>query len=572
VDLGSGTESRVRVLIVINKEAAAWRGAPALRDAVLRLEARAPVCVAERPAAMMAGGMHALQQQPRHGASLEMLLRTPDALVLGPTPIVRAVRILRSSAELDALAELSGIHPSIVAASLAEHANAYAGGITLIVVDCTPRATAGLACLCGAASAAGVPLKGCAVSSDAHAQAPIIAALLAPLAGSRPAGSNACFEETTPAHLVPMPERPSPGELLLSGIPYINALSSHCLLSAGASVASLLRTDDTIATAQDLQHAAALGGCHLAMPAAEVIHQWRTASLPAPPPPALQQHHEVEDPEGVYALLFGDHNQAPVMHAPPLGAHRGVQPTFGRTRQQANSNQVHQAAAFGSRAQGVCSPASSEDDTARFIADMDASWTTGGTSLGDHTRPFGGARSAPAIGLGMPSAHRAASLDAHRFNSGRVGFTAQRPPPAISAPTPKRPRLLSSPDSSASAFAGTMPRMGNAGDGQHPFYAGAAQHQRHQAASTVSMPMFGAPRPPAAGLTSTGRYQQHFGAAFDTHDAAGMYSQANAVAGSGSAGAPLHPEPTPPPSMDAKQKLAEIVSKLQKGRRGTQRR
>jgi hypothetical protein len=114
--------------------------------------------------------------------------------------------------------------------------------------------------------------------------------------------------------------------------------------------------------------------------------------------------------------------------------------------------------------------------------------------------------------------------------------------------------------------------MGNAGNGQHPFYAGAAQHQRHPAASTVSMPMFGAPRPTAAGLTSVGRNQQHFGAAFDTHDAAGMYSQANAVAGSGSAGAPLRAEPTPPPSMDAKQKLAEIVSKLQKGRRGTQRR
>ena len=317
-DITAGTSSQhCRLVVALNARAAVWGEQPALRDGVLRLEGRCAASVAERVLGYFS---------PHGGGSTDMrpldaVLSSPDALALGACRRVTALRIMRRSDELEGLASMTTVHPARLAAGLTAWSVACPGGLILVItLPChdqqAARVGAGVACLAGASAAAGVRLRVCMVGSDADAKD----AVLWELSGITAAPPSAAFE-LAPPHLVPLPERASPGEVVLCACPGITPLTAHALLSSGVSLSALLR-QDVVPHATALVDAAARGGCVMPEQVAHSLHVWRTAvaASPAPmmpsaaaPPAALYA-----PPPGVHVAPNYGHVAAPWLEALPV--------------------------------------------------------------------------------------------------------------------------------------------------------------------------------------------------------------------------------------------------------------
>ena len=298
-----------RLVVALNARASIWSELPALRDGVLRLEGKCAASVAERHLGdLMPHGGESADMRP-----LDAVLSTPDALALGACRRVTALRIMRRSDEVDGLASMTTIHPARLAAGLTAWSAACPGGLILVITlpgndQHAARIGAGVACLAGASAAASVRLRLCMVTNDADAKDAVLWALTT-LSGITAAPPSAAFE-LAPPHLVPLPERASPGEMVLCACPGITPLCAHALLSSGISLSALLR-QDVVPHATALVDAAARGGCVMPELVAHSLHVWRTAVIagPAPMPPSV-----AAPPAALYA-------PPPIVHAAPNYGH-----------------------------------------------------------------------------------------------------------------------------------------------------------------------------------------------------------------------------------------------------------
>jgi hypothetical protein len=312
-----------RLVVALNARASIWSELPALRDGVLRLEGKCAASVAERHMGDMAphGGGGSMDMRPLHA-----VLSSPDALALGACRRVTALRIMRRSDEVGGLASMTTLHPARLAAGLAAWSAMYPGSLILVITlpsndQLAARIGAGVACLAGASAAAGVRLRLCMVATDADAKDAVLWELTA-LSGITAAAPPSAAFELAPPHLVPLPERASPGELVLCACPGISPLTAHALLSSGISLSALLR-QDVVPHATALVDAAARGGCVMPEQVADSLHVWRTAVVTGPPPmppsaAAPPATLYAPPPPIVHAAPNYGHTAGPWAEAPPV--------------------------------------------------------------------------------------------------------------------------------------------------------------------------------------------------------------------------------------------------------------
>ena len=255
-------------LVALGARSAVLRSWPALRDAILRLEGRRRASVATRE-------LGAPGESDSTSDAAAALLRTPDALALGPAGAVVALRVLRGGAEAALLAAAAGIEPHSLAAECAALA-ARSDALALVIIAASPAAARAIAphaaIVAAAAASAALPLRLVVAGDDSAGRDAVLAALDWALDAP---------PDRQPSALRALPDAAPAGEALLRCCGGLNALAAHALLCSGVPLAALLRADLTDAGA--VAAAAAAGGVALSEASLRAFDAFRAAQLGAPP-------------------------------------------------------------------------------------------------------------------------------------------------------------------------------------------------------------------------------------------------------------------------------------------------
>lgn len=255
-------------LVALGARSAVLRSWPALRDAILRLEGRRGASVATRE-------LGAPCESDSTNDAAAALLRTPDALALGPAGAVVALRVLRGGAEAALLAAAAAIEPHCLAAECAALA-ARTDALALVIIAASPAAARAIAphaaIVAAAAASAALPLRLVVAADDSTGRDAVLAALDWALDAP---------PDRAPSALRALPDATPPGEALLRCCGGLNALAAHALLCSGVPLAALLRPDLTDAGA--VAAAAAAGGVALSEASLHAFDAFRGAQLGAPP-------------------------------------------------------------------------------------------------------------------------------------------------------------------------------------------------------------------------------------------------------------------------------------------------
>jgi hypothetical protein len=275
-DDGGDDGGFARLLVATSGRSAVLRAWPALRDAVLRLEGRCGASVAERE--LTGGGVESDADADASADAPSRLLRCPDALFLGASGAVWALRVLRGTSDHALLAAATAPAAAQALGAALRALGARCDGLALVVVcgssattpgddDAVARAAAPrAAALAGAAAAAGLPLRASIAVGDAAVGDAALAVLCA-----------AAAPPDAPPRLRALPDAPPAGEALLRCCAGLNALSAHALLCSGMSLATLLRPD--ITDAISVAAASATGGVFLSARALAAFDAFRAMPL-----------------------------------------------------------------------------------------------------------------------------------------------------------------------------------------------------------------------------------------------------------------------------------------------------